>query len=528
LFDVLITGGEVVDGTGAASRKADVAIEGDRIAAIGNLAGASARRTIDATGKAVSPGFIDTHVHSDGVLLGDPQHACGLRQGVTTEILGQDGLSYAPLSSENLKAYRWYLKGLNGDSDVPWDWSSVAEFRARFNETVAINTAYLIPHGAIRLETVGWRDVPLSPDEIKKAQRLIAQGMEEGAVGFSTGLSYYPCTWSTMEEITEFCKALVPYDGVYVTHLRSAYPERGHPQGGVYEALEIGRRSGARLHYSHFRTGPHNAGAVERLMAPIDEAIKAGQPVTLELYPYPAGSGYVIYCLPGWVNEGGPAEIMGRLSDPATRQRIVAEMTEANEPGWADNCLTYLPSAKNQRLEGMSFGDAARLMGTSIAEMLCQVLLDEELVVGFRGSPPMSVRIWDQVNRDGMELLSLPYYMVGSDAIHVGSMPHPRAYGCFARFLGRFRRKYGTISLEAMVRRMSALPADTFRLKNRGYLKEGYFADVVVFDPDTLIDTATFEDPRSLAQGVSHVLVNGKLAVDGGRCTGTMAGRAIP
>ena len=528
MFDVVITGGQVVDGTGAPARRADVGIEGDKISAIGDLSSASARRAIDATGKVVSPGFIDTHVHSDGVLLGEPQHACGLMQGVTTEILGQDGLSYAPLSPNNLVAYRWYLKGLNGDSDVPWDWSSVAEFRARFSGTVAINTAYLIPHGAIRLETVGWRDVPLSPDEIKKAQLLIAQSMEEGAVGFSTGLSYYPCTWSTMQEITEFCKALVPYDGVYVTHLRSAYPERGHPKGGIHEALEISRMSGARLHYSHFRTGPHNAGKVEELMAPIDAAVKEGQPITLELYPYPAGSGYVIYCLPGWANEGGPNEMLARLADPATRKRLVEEMTEQNQGTWDDYCLTYLPSEKNQHLEGMSFADAARLRGASIAETLCQLLLEENLVVGFRTSPPVSVRVWDQVNRDGMELLARPYYMVGSDAIHVGSMPHPRAYGCFARFLGRFRRKYGGLSLEAMINRMAAVPADTFRLKGRGYLKPGYFADVVVFDPNTLIDTATFEDPRSLAQGVSQVLVNGTLAVDEGKVTGEMAGRAIP
>lgn len=528
MFDVLIVGGQVVDGTGSPARRADVGIEGDRIAAIGQLSGAAARRTIDATGKAVSPGFTDTHVHSDGVLLGEPQHPSALYQGVTTEILGQDGLSYAPLSPTNLRMYRWYLSGLDGDSQVAWDWSSVADFRARFDRTVAINTAYCVPHGAIRLETVGMRDAPLAGDALERAQRLVAQAMEEGAVGLSTGLSYYPCSYGSMQELIELCRALVPFDGAFVIHQRTAYRERGHPAGMLAEALEIGRQSGARVHLSHFRTSAATAGQVEKLVAPIDAAKREGVQVTMELYPYPVGSGYLLYYVPGWAHEGGPEEMLKRLADPAARRRLADEMRTERHPNWETDVFTYLPSEKNQWLEGMAFADAARALGTSIEEMVCRVLLEERLVVGYRGGPPLSVRVWDRVNRDAMELLSRPDYMVGSDGIFVGSMPHPRAYGAFARFLGRFRRKYGTLSLEAMVNRLAAVPADTFHLKGRGYLKPGYFADVVVFDPDTLVDTATFEDPRSYAQGVSHVLVNGALALDEGRCTGILAGRAIP
>ena len=262
MFDIKIIGGTVVDGTGEAGRRADVGITGDRIEAIGDLSQAEAGRIIDAEGLTLSPGFIDTHVHSDAALLTDPQHPEGILQGITTEILGQDGLSYCPLSADNYKVYGRYLRGILGDPPEGLDASSVATFREAYRGTTAVNTAYLIAHGALRLETCGFSDVPMTGDRLEHAQRLVREGMEQGAVGLATGLSYHPQAWSDTTELVEICRPVAEAGGVYVTHLRDVNTDRAFGEGGVPEALEVGRRSGVKVHFSHYRTATHNAGDV--------------------------------------------------------------------------------------------------------------------------------------------------------------------------------------------------------------------------------------------------------------------------
>lgn len=529
-FDILIKNGTVIDGTGRPGRRADVGINGDRIAAVGDLSGpdVTAGTVIDAAGKVVCPGFIDTHVHSDLMLLADPVHEAALRQGVTTEILGQDGLSYAPLSAENLRAYRRYLAGLNGNPDLPYTWSTVAEFRACFDRTVAVNTAYLVPHGAVRLEAVGFRDVPLVGEALERARRLLAQSLEAGAVGFSTGLSYYPCSWADTEELVELGKVAARYDRPYVTHLRTVF--RGEPFDPVEEALEVGRRAGVKVHFSHFRTGPLTAGQVERLLAPIDRAKAEGVDCTLETYPYPTGSSQGVMFLPPWAHDGGPDALLARLRDPEARRRLAREIDYAylgsarGARGWHELVFSYLP--KNSELVGLTFAEAARRRGQEVPELLCDLLLEEEFRVGFWGLPP-EPEVWAQIDRDIMALLSRPDYMVGSDAIWVGQRPHPRAYGCFARILGPLRRRFG-VPLELLINRMTAVPAARFGLTGRGVLAPGKFADVVVFDPEAITDTSTYEDPRRPAVGVGWVLVNGQPALAGGKPTGILAGRAVP
>ena len=530
MFDVLICGGLVIDGSGAPARPADIGIRGEVIESVGRLDGAEAARIINAADLVVAPGFIDTHVHSDVMILADPQHAPKLCQGVTTEILGQDGLSYAPLSPANLQLYRRYLAGLNGNPDIAWDWSSVAEFRSRFERKVAINTAYLIPHGTVRLEVLGMRDVPLQGEALKKAQRLIEQGMEEWAVGFSTGLSYYPCSYSDTDELVELCRTVAGRQGVFVIHTRTVF--RGAPYDPVEEALEVARRSDVKLHFSHFRTHPATAGRPDELLAPVDAAQAQGVDVTLETYPYPSGSSKVIMFLPMWAQEGGPDEILARLADPIQRRRIVAQMPNAIVPSrgitWKDYVYSHIPSAKNRDLVGLDFVEAARRRGVGTPEeLICDLLLEENLEVGFRGAPP-APEVWDTMNRDLMQLYSRPNYTVGSDSILVGDKPHPRAYGCFPRLLGRLRRQYGGPTLEALINRATALPAQRFGLKDRGLLQPGKAADVVIFNPDTLTDTATYEDPKRFPVGVEYVLVNGQIAVEQGRPTGVLAGRTLP
>ena len=527
MFDVIVSGGTIVDGTGSPGYRADVGIIGERIDTLGDLAGVDAQRVVNATGLTISPGFIDTHVHSDGALLLDHQHANGLRQGITTEILGQDGLSYAPMSADNYRTYRRYLSGILGEPPEHLDMSSVAAFRSHYHKKVSINTAYNIAHGAIRLETVGFNDVPLRGDALKQALDMVRQGMEEGAVGFATGMSYHPNAWSDTDELVAICKVVAEYDGVYTTHLRDVNPDRGFGGGGVPEALEIGRRAGVKVHFSHYRTQASNAGQVAEQMELIDKAKSEGVDCTLELYPYPTGSSFPLSFLPSPDHEGGPDAIMRRLRDGRSRDRLIRSLEDNPRRTLHDAVFTYMKV--NKDLEGMSLPDVAAQRGSaSLGETLIDLLAEEDGQICYRGAPPDSVRVWDQISRDAMEFLSRTDYMVGSDAIPIGSMPHPRAYGCFPRFLGRLRKKYPIISLEQTVQRMTENAALRFGLTDRGRIQRGYFADIVVFDAEHIIDNATYDDPVQFPTGIPFVLVNGQVAVDNERCTGVMAGQAVP
>ena len=512
MFDVAIIGGTVVDGSGAPGYRADVGVVGERIEAIGDLSQAEAGRLIDAAGLVVSPGFIDTHTHSDGVLLVDPQHANGLRQGITTEILGQDGLSYAPLSAKNYRVYRRYLSGLLGEPPEDLDMSSITAFRSHYHKKVAVNTAYCVAHGAVRLETVGFSDVPLTGDALVEAKRLVQEGIEQGAVAFATGMAYFPNSWSDTTELIELCRVAHEAGGLYVTHLRTINTDRAFGGGGVPEALEIGRRSGVGVHFSHYRTEPSSAGKVAERVELIDKAKAEGLDCSLELYPYPTGSSYPVSFLPSYAQEGGPDAIVRRLRDRTERRKLV-DYLDNDYPGPLEEAVfTHLP--KNPHLEGMSLPDVALQRGVSMGEALCDLLLDEDLQVGYRGAPPHSVARWRQVSRDCLELLSRPDYMVGSDAIPLGSLPHPRAYGTFPRFLGRLRRQFGLLSLEQMVQRMTDNAARRFGLTGRGRIQRGYYADVVVLDAEHINDNATYDDPRQFPSGIPFVLVNGQVAVD--------------
>jgi len=530
VLDLLIRGGLVYDGSGGPAFEADVAVHGDVIEAVERLDGAEAVRVIDARGLAVAPGFIDTHTHSDVMLLANPQHAPKLQQGVTTEVLGQDGISYAPLSPRNLEIYRRYVAGLNGIPDILWDWSTVAEFRARFERTVAINTMYLIPHGAIRLEVLGMRDRPLVGADMKRAQALIAQGMEEWAVGFSTGLSYFPQSWSDTDELVELCRPVAKKGGLYVVHLRTVF--RGARYDPVWETLEVGRRSGVSIHFSHFRTHPATAGKTDQLLAPIEAAKAEGLDITMESYPYPSGNSTAVMLVPAWAQEDAPEGILECLRDPDRRARIVAEMESTVDPSlgvsFADYVYSYLPSGRNDDIVGLNFLEATKQRGAdSPSDLVCDLLLDEGLAVGFLIGPPAPA-IWQTLDRDLMRLFARPDYTIGSDSVLAGQKPHPRTYGTFPRLLGRLRREYGGPSLETLINRATGFAAQRFGLRDRGLLRRGKAADLVIFNPETLTDTATYDNPISAPVGIEFVLVNGQLALERGKPTGILAGRTLP
>ncbi len=527
MFDVLITGGKVVDGTGAPAFPADVWVKGRQVAHVGNLHGAVSARTIDATGLVVAPGFIDAHAHSDGALLIDGQHANGIRQGITTEIICPDGLGYAPLSPDDYRMYRRYLSGILGLPPQDLDMSSIDASRQNYHRKTSCNVATFAGHGPIRLNAAGMKDVPLRHETLETAKNLLRESMEQGAVGLATGLSYYPQSYSDTQELVELCKVVAQFSLPLSIHLRNHNTDRAFAGGGIEEAMEIGRRSGVMVHLEHHRTQPDSVGRIDELMEPVERAKNDGVDVTLECYPYPVGSSFPCSFFPGPFHEGGPEAILERLADQRQRAHYVGALEETPIRSLADNAWTWIQSEENRRLEGMSWVDAAELRGESVAEMVCNVMLEERMACGFRGVPPASARLWRGVEEDVMKLISRPDYMIGSDAIPIGGMVHPRAYGCFPRILGRLRRRYG-YPLEQTVQRMTQNPARRFGLQKRGEVRQGYFADLVIFDAEQVTDLSSFEDPMVHPAGIPFVLVNGAVAVDRDRCTGILAGEAIP
>ena len=526
MTSILIKSPMIYDGTGAPPFVSDILIKNDKIESISNIESTSDRLVIEANGLAASPGFIDTHTHSDGALLNIPQHAHSLRQGVTTEILGQDGLSYAPLSRENYLLNRKYLSGILGLPPKDLDMSSVTAFRENYDRKVSINTAYCIAHGAIRLETVGFNDKPLRDISLGKAKELVRRGMEEGAVGLATGMSYFPNAWSDTEEIVELCSVVAEFGGVYVTHLRDKNIDRGFGGGGITEALEISKRSGVKLHFSHFRTDENTAGEVSNRIEEIDQAISEGVDVSLELYPYPTGSTFPLSFFPSYAHEGGLAGLLEKLRNP-NEKNLLADYLDNDSPRPINDAVfSYV--AKAPKYEGISLTRIAKEREVSLGTTICDILLENEGEVGYWGSPPLSVAVWEQINQDAMEFLSRPDYMVGSDSIPLGSYPHPRAYGTFPRVVGRFQRKYNAMPLEHTIQRITDNPARRFGLKQRGKIQEGYFADIVLFDTATINDNATYDDPKQFPTGIPFVIVNGEVAVSKEECTGTTTGRAIP
>ena len=526
MFDLVITGGTVIDGSGDAAIRRDVGVVGQMIEAVDDLTGAQASQVIDARGLAVCPGFIDPHTHSETILLDDPQHALGLRQGITTEIFGLDGMSIAPLSAGNYRLYRRYLAGLLGKPNGNLDVSSITALRGHYHNKVAVNTAYLVPLGAVRLETVGFHDVPLTGDVMARAKRIIRDGIAQGAVGFSTGAAYFPGMWSATDELIELCTAVRQAGGVYVCEPRLVLLDRAHENNGVADALHIARQSGVRLHFAHHRTGGENTGNVARFIEPVDRAKAAGVDCTLDIYPYPCGSSIAVAFLPSAAQEGGADAVLARLKDSDHCQKIVDYIDHGHFAPLDE--FVFSNVAGQAHLEGMRLSEVARKRGATLGQTICDILLESDLQVGYLNAGPQSAAVRQSVDRDAMELLARPDYMGCSDITPLGSMPHSRCYGAFARIVGRLHRQFNTVGLEQLIQRLTDNPARRFGLTRRGRVQKGYFADIVVFDPQRVIDTATFDDPKQYPLGIPYVLVNGQVAVDPQGCTGALAGQAVP
>ncbi|MBX6312748.1 MAG: D-aminoacylase [Isosphaeraceae bacterium] len=516
MFDVLIRGGWVIDGTGGPPFRADVGVLDQVVADVGRLEAAVAERVIDATSLYVVPGFIDAHVHGDLMLLADPIHLPALRQGVTTYILGQDGSAFAPASPATMDYMRRYTAGFNGNPEsVRSDWRTVEEYLARFDRASALNVAYLIPNGNLRLEVIGHDSRAATDDDLKAMKRLVREGMDAGAVGLSTGLDYIPSRYADAREIAALCEVIAPQDGVYVTHMRGYGPDAPI---GMREVYEIAERSGVAAHISHYN------GPADVLLPLIDQGRARGLDLTYDTYPYLAGSTILgMVALPPWVQQGGIEPTLERLADPAIRARLNAEWFSKPTPYPLDKITLAMIAHPDWRwAEGRQVPDAAREAGLSPGDFVCEVLLASGLAVGIVGFRP-----GDRTEADVRAILRHPAHMAGSDGIFCGGYPHPRGWGAFARYLGHHTRTLGDYDWAEAITHLSAHAARRFRLSDRGLLRPGLAADIAIFDPNTVIDRSTYAQGRALAEGIRHVLVNGTPVLLDGEPTGATPGRAL-
>lgn len=514
MFDLVISNGRVIDGTGTPWVRADIGITADRITAVGPLANAEAKRRLDAADLVVAPGFIDAHVHGDLVLLADPLHEPAIRQGVTTYILGQDGVAMAPASPATLDYMRRYTAGFAGQPPVTRHWSSIAEYLALFDRQCAVNVAMLVPNGNLRMEVMGLETRSPTADELRRMGRLLRQGLEEGAVGLSSGLDYIPSRYADTEELIGLCREMADVGGVYVTHMRSYAPEG--VQASLDEVFRIGREAKVAVHVSHFNS------RAELVLPRVDAARREGIETTYDLYCYLAGSTILaMIALPPWVQEGGPEPTLRRLRDPAQRQ-LLAEWFAQPARGPVDAVrLTYVAAEEYRRHEGQTLAEAAREVGVGVGDFVCDVLVASQLAVGCIA--PHKQRSGEDVR----QLMRHPAMMAGSDGIYTGSRPHPRGCGCFARYLGHYVRDECTWSLEEAVQHLAAHAAQRFGLRDRGLLRPGMAADVVVFDAATIVDRSTYDDGRPLAAGMEHVVVNGTVVLEQGQRSAALPGRAL-
>jgi N-acyl-D-amino-acid deacylase len=518
MLDVVIRGGRVIDGAGNPWYAADVGVAGDRVAAVGRLSGEPAARTIDADGLFVCPGFVDMHTHSDLQLLASPMHEAKVHQGVTLEVLGQDGLSYAPVTDEVLEQLRGQLAGWNDDPPgFDWSWRTVGEYLARLDaDGIAVNACYLVPHGTLRMCAMGYDDRAPTDEELARMKRSLAEGLQDGAVGLSTGLTYTPGMYADDDEIVALCEVMREYGGFYCPHHRN-YGR--HALEGYADSIEIARRAGVPLHLAHAHLGYEiNKGRAPELLAMIDRARDDGVEVTLDTYPYLAGATYLHAFLPSWMHVGGSAATIARLRDPELRERLRVEMEVEGSDGFHEIPIDWSTVVvSNGAFVGRTVAEAAE--GERTIDFVCELLAGEQLGVS------CVVHFGNEENvRTTMTHAS---HTVGSDGILVGDRPHPRSYGTFPRYFAVYVRELGILTWEQAVRKMTSLPAQRLGFPDRGLLRPGMAADVTCIDPETIRDTATYEDPRRLPEGVPYVIVNGTVVVDDGRHTGALAGRAL-
>ena len=528
-FDVIIKGGTVYDGTGAEGRVTDIAIRGDRIAGVGDFANATAKKTVDARGLAVAPGFINMLSWSTESLIQDGRSQSETRQGVTTEIMGE-GESMGPVN-DRLRAYMVKQQG-----DIKYDvtWNTLAEYLQFLEKRgISCNVASFLGATTVRAYVIGFDDRAPTPQEMDQMRDIVRKEMEAGALGIGTSLIYPPAFYAKTDELIEMCKVASRYQGKYISHMRS---EGNQLFEALDELIRISREANIPAEVYHIKAaGQKNWGKEDELLARIEKAQKDGLKIRANMYTYTAAGTGLDACFPPWTEDGGYDALYKRLRDPATREKIKAEM-KVNSDKWENLYLAAgspdkillvgFKSDKLKPLTGKTLAEVAKTRGKDPIETAMDLVAEDES----RISTVYFIMSEDNVRKE----LQKPWISFGSDessqapeGVFLKSNPHPRAYGNFARVLGKYTRDEKMLTLPDAVRRLSALPATNLGLDHRGFIQEGMFADVVVFDPATIADRATFDKPHQYAIGMKHVFVNGVQVLKDGEHTGAKPGRAL-
>ncbi|WP_156275333.1 N-acyl-D-amino-acid deacylase family protein [Neomoorella glycerini] len=523
MFSLLIKGGTVVDGTGRPPFRADVGLQGAKIAALGRLDGTPAGKVIDAAGLVVAPGFIDFHSHADAELLRDPEARAKLVQGVTTEVIGNCGMSLVPGHQESLPLLAAYAGPVLGEIPPGFHAAGVKDYLSHLTrQGMAVNVATFAGHGSIRLAVMGMADRQAGKAEMDFMAALLEQAMKEGAMGLSSGLLYPPGCYAPTEELIALCRVARRYGGIYVSHIRN---ESDGVLEAIEEALEIGREAGIPVHISHLKAcGPCNWPKIPRALALLAAAREQGQDVTWDAYPYIAGSTTAASLLPPWAVAGGAAALRERLESPDTRREIKKAWQEGL-PGW-DNMVKSL-GYDRLVINAVSHRENADCVGLTLAEIGARRRCDPadallDLLWTEGGS--LAIETYHACEETLDMILRHPVTTIGSDGIYSGDQTHPRLYGTFVRVLGRYVRERRLLTLEEAVAKMTSRPAARLGLRGRGRVTTGFYADLVLFDPETVADRATFQEPAQTPAGIAAVIVNGRVAYQDGRFTGELAG----
>ncbi len=518
---VTLVNGTLYDGLGNPGRRGNLVIENDRIAELGNVLPRGEQ--IDVTGMAVSPGFIDTHSHCDLVGLSNRQLSPKLRQGITTDLLGQDGLSEAPIKAEDVDHWRTHLSGLNDDPQVEWTWRSYGDYFDRIGGA-AINMAGMVGHGTVRLHVMGMDDRAPTATELVAMQALVDDALTNGACGFSTGLIYSPCVYADTDEIIALGHVVKRHNSFMVYHMRF---EGLRVLDGMEEVFTVGRATGASQHISHFKArGGRAWGKAPEMSAAMDRARAEGIDVTADQYPYTAGSTMLGALLPPWCHSRGVEGLNAFLRDESLEERIRTEIEHGRHDwessiassSWESIAIVGVKTAANQWVVGKRIPEIATQWNLDNYQTMVRLLLEENHAVSM---------ILHMMHEDDVRhLLVQPWLIHCTDGL-MGGTPHPRTYGTYPKVLGHYVRDEKLMPLEAAIRKMTSLPAWRIGVNDRGVLRPGAFADITVFNPDTVIDCSTYANPTEFPVGIEHVFVNGIHAVRDSRETGNLAGRAL-
>jgi len=525
VFDVVIRNGYIVDGTGNPWFKADIGIKSGKVSEIGDLNFEDADRIINAKGLTICPGFIDMHSHSEYSLLVNSKAESKIRQGVTTEVNGNCGDSPAPIegiTAEAAEEAREY--------ELNMDWSTLAEYLDRLErQGISLNVAQLVGHGTIRIAVMGHENRLPTREELNRMKELVAQAMEDGAFGMSTGLFYLPGGFADTAEVIELCKVVAKYGGIYTSHIRG----EGDPLiEAVTETIEIGERANIPVQISHHKAcGIENWGNVKKTLKMMEEARSRGLDVTCDVYPYTACGADLISMIPNWAHEGSVDKLCERLRDLRTRERIKKEMLEGlpswessvKQSGWGR--IKVIGWKEHKEFEGKTLAEIAELKGVDPFDLTFDLIIKKE-------NPELVDSAMTE--RDVCAVTKHPLSMVGSDGWALApygvlgeNKTHPRSYGTYPRILGKYVREDKVLTIENAIKKMTSLPAQKLGLRDRGMLRAGMWADIVVFDPMRVVDEATYEDPHRYPKGIECVLVNGEVVVDRGKHTGTLPGKVL-